>query len=122
MRLLVEHGAEPDCKETEWKQTPLSRAAGQGHVMIVRLLLGQAGVEHDSKDIFSRTPLWYAARLGHEEVARLLLEQNDVDPQSRDRWGRTPLSRAKENGHEAVVRLLTPLTSEHFDNFLPQPL
>ena len=70
MRLLLEHGADPESKETEYGQTPLSRAAERGHVMIVRLLLGREGVEPDTKDRYGRTPLLH----GHEAVVRLPLE------------------------------------------------
>lgn len=89
--------------------------------MVVRLLLGREGVEPDSKNIHGRTPLLCAARFGHEEVVRLLLERNDVDPRSTDNWGGTPLSRAKMAMRQSCG-LLTPLTSEHLDNHLPQPL
>jgi ankyrin repeat protein len=49
-------------------QTPLSRAAMNGHEAVVKLLLEQ-GAEPDSKDDGSRTPLWRAAENGHEVVA-----------------------------------------------------
>ena len=52
--------------------TPLTEAAGEGHVEVVRLLLS-AGADMEKFSTYGDTPLIYAARGGHVEVERLLL-------------------------------------------------
>ena len=99
-------------KDTEYKQTPLSWAAGGGHEAVVKLLL-EAKVDVDSKDRSRWTPLSWAARGGHEAVVKLLLATGKVDVNSKDKYHRTPLSLAAEKGHEAVVKLL--LATEKVD-------
>ncbi|KAL8365148.1 hypothetical protein RB595_004117 [Gaeumannomyces hyphopodioides] len=106
-----------------------SRAAGNGHEAVVKLLLATGKVDVESKDEQGRTPLSWAAANGHETVVKLLLATGKVDVESKDKQGRTPLSwaaasgqvdaksrykdyrrmrpsRAAGNGHEAVVKLL----------------
>ncbi|KAL9607938.1 MAG: hypothetical protein Q9167_007199 [Letrouitia subvulpina] len=88
------------------RQSLIGWAASNGHEAVVRLLLENANVDPDSKDIDSRTPLSWAAENGYEAVVRLLLENANVDSDSKDNDDRTPLSWAASNGHEAVVSLL----------------
>ena len=108
---LLEEGADPNSKD-DYSQTPLSRAAEEGHEVVVRLLLSRDDVAADSRDNEGRTPLsWaaefsWAAEAGKEAVVRLLLSRDDVVSDSRDIDGRTPLSRAAQRGHEGTVRLL----------------
>jgi ankyrin repeat protein len=87
-------------------RTPLSHAAGGGHVELVRSLLAQRNVKADSKDKDNRTPLSYAAGGGHAKVVWLLLAQRNVKADSKDKDGRTPLSHAAGGGHNEVVWLL----------------
>ena len=102
---LLEEGADPNSKDCYY-QTPLSRAAEEGHEAVVRLLLSRDDVIADSRDNRGRTPLSWAAERGQEIVVRLLLSRDDVTADFRDTSGQTPLSWAAEEGHEAVVRLL----------------
>ena len=104
MAYLLELGVETNSTDSNG-ETPLSWAAGHGHIEVVKLLLLQDGVDADSKDQRSRTPLSWAAENGHIEVVKLLL-QSGVEADSKDQRGRTPLSKAAENGHEEVVDLL----------------
>jgi ankyrin repeat protein len=69
--LLAKDGVDPDSKDI-FNQTPLSRAAENRHVAVVRLLLAKGGVDPASKDIFDRTPLSWAAENGHKGVVKLL--------------------------------------------------
>jgi hypothetical protein len=78
-----------DDLETSNGGTPLSCAAGKGHVSVVRLLL-EHGAAVDSRNDRGRTPL-----------------------DSKNDCGRTPLSYATEKGHESVVRLLLEYNALH---------
>ncbi|KAI9867970.1 MAG: hypothetical protein M1813_007792 [Trichoglossum hirsutum] len=89
---------------TRKNQSPLLRAAENGHEVVVKLLL-EKGAQLESKDKNGQTPLSYAARSGHEAVVKLLLEKG-AQLESKDQDSQTPLSWAAENGHEAVVKLL----------------
>ncbi|OBT48704.1 hypothetical protein VE00_00910 [Pseudogymnoascus sp. WSF 3629] len=97
--------AEVDAKDTEYGQTPLSWAAGNGLEAVAKLLLDK-GAEVDAKDTeYGRTPLSLAAENGHEAVVQLLLEKG-VEVDTKDGSGQTPLSWATEKGHEVVEKLL----------------
>lgn len=90
--------------ESQYGQTPLSKASEYGHEAVVKLLLKTA-VDLETIDEFGRTPLSLASENGREVVLNLLLEKG-VNADSKDKFGRTPLSWASQNGHEAVVNLL----------------
>src|SRR4051812_22415159 len=63
---LLEKGFAVDSKD-DWGRTPLSVAAENGHLEVVRLLLSRDDVEADSEDKSGRTPLSRAAAEGHED-------------------------------------------------------
>ncbi|KAH8649522.1 hypothetical protein BGZ61DRAFT_511306 [Ilyonectria robusta] len=99
-----------DLKEYE-NRTPLSWAAQNGRVGIVKLLL-QTGTTVNDVDWGGRMSLSLASENGHEAsengyeaVVRLLIGKG-ADANASDKDGWTPLLRASERGHEAVVRLL----------------
>ncbi|KAF5563133.1 ACB 4-hydroxyacetophenone monooxygenase [Fusarium phyllophilum] len=96
--------------EGESGHIPLCMAAGDGHVAVVRLLLGTGKVDPDARDFDGQSPLWRAAKNGHTTIVKLLLDTCNVDPDAgHDEFvndNRTPLSLAAENGHEAIVKLL----------------
>ena len=69
-KLLLEKGADPDFKNSEYHgRTPLSRAAKMGNEAVVKLLL-EKGVEPDSKDARGQTPWSWAAKNGHKAVEK----------------------------------------------------
>jgi ankyrin repeat protein len=86
------------------KRTPLSWAAQEGRISIIKLLL-QTETTVDDVDAKGRTPLSRASENGHEAVAELLIG-NGADVNARDNKGWTPLLHALENGHEAVAELV----------------
>ncbi|KAF4467239.1 ankyrin repeat-containing [Fusarium albosuccineum] len=113
----AEHGQESTARKSldagsnvetvnEQDQTPLSLAAAQGHVPLVRLLLTYRDIDVNSRDENDQTPLSHAAEHGHEEVIKLLLARDSVDINARDCDGRTPLLVAAMQGFESIVRLL----------------
>jgi ankyrin repeat protein len=69
--------------------TPLHQAALQGHLLLVRLLLGK-GAKVNARDEHHKTPLHLAAEKHHAAVVKLLLEKGAA-PNARDDLGATPL-------------------------------
>ncbi|MCP4745826.1 MAG: ankyrin repeat domain-containing protein [Desulfobacteraceae bacterium] len=87
-----------------WHQTPLSKAAKNGHIEIVESLLSHRN-SRDKIDVNLRHPLYEAARYGHIEIVRLLLSHpNSSNKIDVNLWN--PLSKAAENGHIEIVKLL----------------
>ncbi|CAI6098822.1 unnamed protein product [Clonostachys chloroleuca] len=84
--------------------SPLTLAAGNGHLQVVRLLL-EHGATVAATDRHQRTPLHFAAVLGNIEMARLLLDKG-ADTTARDSSGCTPLLCSAKKNHSEVVGLL----------------
>jgi ankyrin repeat protein len=73
IKLLLDHGADPNAKETGRGQTALMWALDQKHLDAARLLIGHgADVIAHSKNGF--TPLLFAAKQGDIETIRMLLK------------------------------------------------
>ncbi|OBS16672.1 hypothetical protein FPOA_12708 [Fusarium poae] len=105
VKLLLDKGAEIEAKDSEYGQTPLSWAAGNGRDAVVKLLLDK-GVKTEVKDgIYGQTPLSWAAGNGRDAVVKLLLGKG-AKTEAKDNGDRTPLSWTARNGHDAVVKLL----------------
>ncbi|KAH7124655.1 putative ankyrin repeat-containing protein, partial [Dactylonectria macrodidyma] len=135
IKLSFPKGAEVDARDRDGR-TPLSYAAWNGHLAIVRQLV-KKGACVDSKDEIGGTPISYALCTGQEAAASLLMKGADADSVDNirqelllsaaekgnevfvkrlldigvatdvvDGAGRTPLSWAAKNGHGAVVKLL----------------
>ena len=75
LRLLVEHGANPNARDQGDNATPLHFAAAQGIVESVRILLDAGADAHGSGDVHNGEVIGWAARLGNEAVIALLLER-----------------------------------------------
>lgn len=87
------------------RQTPLLWAAGNGHEVIVKLLLDIGKVDVDSKGKDGQTPLLWAAAYDREAVVKLLLDSG-VDTTVAANAGRTPVHYAAAQGHLEIIRLL----------------
>jgi ankyrin repeat protein len=76
VKLLLETGkVDVDSKDGNDGQTPLWRAAVDGHEAVVKLLI-EKGANLECRDTkHGQTPLWQAAANGHEAVVKLLLEK-----------------------------------------------
>lgn len=69
--------------------TPLNRAAEDGNLRLVQLLIG-AGAEINRKGRWGNTPLMSAAEKGHRDVISYLLDEK-ADPSITNEKGRTAL-------------------------------
>ena len=69
--MLLRRGVNPDTLN-EYGQTPLWRAAVNGHEGVVEMLLGRGDVSPDKPDIYGKTPLFYTTIRGHAGVVALL--------------------------------------------------
>ncbi|KAK3942745.1 ankyrin repeat-containing domain protein [Diplogelasinospora grovesii] len=90
-------------------RTPLSYAAGGGHIAVTEHLLANgAQVDLGSGDScypWVKTPLAWACEAGHQSIAQQRLEKGvEIDP--KDRGGQIALCYAAERGHQAIVQLL----------------
>lgn len=108
---------------------PLSIAAANGHVEVVRYLLGlyrdrnrqlanlRASKRpfYDVQDKRQRTPLAWAAALGHTQIVQILLDER-ANPNTEDETKHTPLSLAAMSGHENIVQLLLARGGVHLDH------
>jgi uncharacterized protein len=71
-RLLLDHGAELDLIEDEYRSTPLGLAARWGRRPLVELLLSR-GANPNAAGAAWSTPLAWARRKGHAEIERMLV-------------------------------------------------
>ena len=102
---LLKHRPGADSKDYEG-QTPLTLAAIEGQVEMVKFLVDRDDVAADSRDYSGRTPLSLAAFCRHTDIVKLLLTRDDVAADSRNSAGRTPLLYAAISGDTDIVKLL----------------
>ena len=106
VKMLLEiEGTVLDAKDHRGR-TPLSWAAGEGHVTVVDILLRDELANPHARDFNGRVPLSWAAGKGHAAVVEMLIEHVWTDSDYRDSNGRTPLSWAAGEGHVDVVEIL----------------
>ncbi|KAJ5447596.1 hypothetical protein N7445_002417 [Penicillium cf. griseofulvum] len=105
VNLLLDAGAGGQLSDIQNKSyQPLEKAATNGHVQVVEILLAREKSFLDTACPSKSTALWWAAGNGHEGVVRLLLVSGaDANGDSPDK---SPLLPAAENGHLEIVRLL----------------
>jgi ankyrin repeat protein len=111
MRLLLEHGADPNCEDKAgW--TPLVFVASSGQLPLVETLL-----THPATDMHVRTrdrgwtALTRAAYRGHAHVVRRLLVAGLPPDAMTD--GKTAVQLAAEQGHAEVLAALQEWLADH---------
>jgi len=87
------------------KSTDICRAAAEGDVSQVRLLVGQ-GIAVDSSDYDMRTALHLAASEGQLRVVQVLVDELGASTGVVDRWGHMPLDDAVVGNHASVAKFL----------------
>ena len=103
VRLLLQHGADPDAKNLVGS-TPLLIAAKFGKTDIaVALLEDKADPNH--ANAAGITPLIFAAQRGHADIVKALLKAG-ADPAHRDRRGKTAEDYASERGRDEIAKML----------------
>jgi ankyrin repeat protein/catechol 2,3-dioxygenase-like lactoylglutathione lyase family enzyme len=75
VHLLIEHGADPNARDTGDNATPLHVAAASGVLESVRLLLDAGADVHGTGDLHNGDVIGWAAREGNDAVINLLLER-----------------------------------------------
>ncbi|KAM6483960.1 ankyrin repeat-containing domain protein [Trichoderma sp. SZMC 28011] len=119
MKLLLKlKSPDLNSRDSMYRRSALSWAAGNGHHVAVKLLIRgirghwkgiklpfNVGAQVDSMDRHNLTPLSYAVLNGHVATAELLLKAG-ASVNERDSIGGTPLSYAVCNGHESMANLL----------------
>ena len=111
VRLLVTHqGIEADLTDN-LDQTSLYKAAGEGHIEVVELLLNAgANVNHQTDEKW--TPLQTAVYNKRPEIVKLLLNQNDIDLNATNSEDRYALFHAITNNDTEMVKLLLDAGAE----------
>ena len=90
--------------ETDKKYSPLTIAARNGHLTIVKTLL-KAGIGIESRDGENRTALYAAAANNKLEVVEYLcLSKAEINSYGRNGW--TPLTVATVEGHNEIIKAL----------------
>jgi uncharacterized protein len=105
VKVLLDHGAEVNLKETSrFQNTPVDAAVAGDHAQVVRILLA-AGANPNVRSEGNYTTLHKAASHGNLEIVRMLLDHG-ADPNAVRDGGHTPIDDARAKGHPAVVELL----------------
>jgi ankyrin repeat protein/catechol 2,3-dioxygenase-like lactoylglutathione lyase family enzyme len=75
LRLLIEHGADPNVRDVGDNASPLHFAAANGSLESVRLLLDAGADVHGAGDLHKGDVIGWATREGNQDVIDLLLER-----------------------------------------------
>jgi len=75
---LLDHGADINAVEAEYRSTPLVEAAKQGHTEMAKFLLDRGADPNAPADAWAR-PLAWAVEAGHEAVVEALRERGAVE-------------------------------------------
>ena len=104
VRLLLDHKACIEVKDSWFKKTSLSWAAKRGWVEVVQVLINHKA-DLAAADKYGQTALMWASKRGFVEIVDLLLK-NGADITAKDIKARDALMLAKLYKHDMVVRLL----------------
>ncbi|XP_010173153.1 protein fem-1 homolog A, partial [Antrostomus carolinensis] len=103
-RSLLDHGASVN-QTTLTNSTPLRAACFDGHLEIVRYLVGERGADLEVANRHGHTCLMISCYKGHREIARYLLEKG-ADVNRRSVKGNTALHDCAESGSLEILQLL----------------
>ena len=107
VKQLIAIGVDVNWPDEELGDKALHRAAMEGHVEIMRLLMDN-GADINAADAFGERPLHYAADAGHMEAVRQLIERG-AQVNAVDSDHRTAADSATSEGHAEIARFLRRL-------------
>ncbi|PNP43866.1 hypothetical protein TGAMA5MH_04149 [Trichoderma gamsii] len=111
---ILDLGYPPDI-ESSWssitKASPLSQAARNFHVGMVRTLI-KHNADMTSRHLFNRVPIHHVAGQGHAEIAKILAEEGKTDLEVTDEDNKTTLYFGSLWGHHHVVEVLLGLGAD----------
>jgi len=106
---LADPQVDPNVPYTLDGSTPMHLAVRnyqRNNLTVLRLLLDDARVQTDLRDMYDYTPLQLAVHRGDKETVAVLLECHRVNVNVRDKFGNTPLHSAAIGGHLGVMEEL----------------
>jgi ankyrin repeat protein len=104
---LLEHGADIDAQD-EHGFTPLVTAAGEGHSLLVTLLLDKgADPNRRIKALEDGTALHSACAYGHLDAVQALLRDDRIEINAKDSNGKRPLDYARAGKFRLIVHQMT---------------
>ncbi|MCJ1465053.1 hypothetical protein MMC07_003669 [Pseudocyphellaria aurata] len=118
IRVLMEHGANPNLRGHHRGRTALSAAVEKGHIQVVETLLEFNQTDFFCKDDDGRGLLHDASKSGHADIIRLLKAKN-LDLNLQDINGFTPLHEAVLAEHPAAAQIVELLLDLGADPNIP---
>ena len=104
MKLLLEHGADPNAKNIEGNK-PLMIATQKDHYETAELLIEHGANIDDHENLFGNVPLHFAVSLGHMRILKLLIENGaSIDFKALD--GATALTYAVSYKQKEMAEFL----------------
>ncbi|CAK1586617.1 unnamed protein product [Parnassius mnemosyne] len=104
VRLLLEHGANPNKQDNVHGNTALHEAAWKGYSRCAALL-ARGGADLRARNAAGFAPLHLACQNGHNQTCRELLLAG-AQPDLQNNYGDTSLHTAARYGHAGVTRIL----------------
>lgn len=108
VKLLLDHGAEPNVKDDEGNTATIA-AASFGGVEVIRLLL-KAGANLDAKNVQGGSAFLAACTMGKAHIVNELLSLG-VDPLTKNDQEQNGLMLASLYGHKSMIQLLLKRTA-----------
>ncbi len=106
IKILLEGGADPDCKD-KFKRPVLLKAVMGKNIEIVKKLI-EAGADVNCQDVFNRPVLFVAVENSDVEAVKALLSSRNINKNYKNVWGRTALDIAIErNVSGEIIELLS---------------
>lgn len=103
---IIQNREPESLPEHDGDRTPLSWAAGNGHLECLQILWEEYRDHRDLGDDTRISPLSWAAIKGRDNIAAWLCRQGGLEIASQDDDGRTAMSHAAEYGHDGIIRHL----------------
>ena len=107
--MLINAGADQRLRDA-YGWTPLMRAAHNGRLQVVRVLLDAPGADLDAYQVSGASVLHIAAASGETDIVELLVARG-ADRAATDNRGNTAAETAMAGGHVEIAEYLQALSS-----------